>query len=305
MMLTLMLTSKGVAAVPRASLVILSGALAQFGLPLQGVAVILGVDALMDMARTSINLVGNCLATVVMARWEGTFDLPSEDTPVADALAGRATAGAGGPRSAGRIGKTRRAVRTGPSGSGWSRRGSAARRAPRRAPGSPLPCDLRARHRAPQPMLEALAQRRALREHAARERHRRRGALVAEQLARQRAHVQHEFLHGEAERSRSRADRPPPPRSSRRARASRAAPGVACAAHAISSCGSFTCAAVSTAPMSAVSGSRPSAAAVTTLSARRPIHAPLPSSPQTGPQPPQRATSARRARDRTRPIPCR
>ncbi len=88
MMLTLMLTSKGVAAVPRASLVILSGALAQFGLPLQGVAVILGVDALMDMARTSINLVGNCLATVVMARWEGTFDTPGSDLPVADALAG-------------------------------------------------------------------------------------------------------------------------------------------------------------------------------------------------------------------------
>jgi proton glutamate symport protein len=90
MMLTLMLTSKGVAAVPRASLVILSGALAQFGLPLQGVAVILGVDALMDMARTSINLVGNCLATVVMARWEGSFELSSQDTPVADALAGTA-----------------------------------------------------------------------------------------------------------------------------------------------------------------------------------------------------------------------
>jgi proton glutamate symport protein len=79
MMLTLMLTSKGVAAVPRASLVILSGALAQFGLPLQGVAVILGVDALMDMARTSINLVGNCLATVVMARWEGSFELAPID----------------------------------------------------------------------------------------------------------------------------------------------------------------------------------------------------------------------------------
>jgi proton glutamate symport protein len=88
MMLTLMLTSKGVAAVPRASLVILSGALTHFGLPLQGVAVILGVDAVMDMARTSINLVGNCLATVVMARWEGSFQLSSEDTPVADALAG-------------------------------------------------------------------------------------------------------------------------------------------------------------------------------------------------------------------------
>ena len=84
MMLTLMLTSKGVAAVPRASLVILSGALAQFGLPLQGVAVILGVDALMDMARTSINLVGNCLATVVMARWEGAFELSPEDAEAVD-----------------------------------------------------------------------------------------------------------------------------------------------------------------------------------------------------------------------------
>ncbi len=73
MMLTLMLTSKGVAAVPRASLVILSGALAQFNLPLQGVAVILGVDAVMDMARTSLNVVGNCLATVVMAKWENDF----------------------------------------------------------------------------------------------------------------------------------------------------------------------------------------------------------------------------------------
>jgi proton glutamate symport protein len=86
MMLTLMVTSKGVAAVPRASLVILSGALTQFGLPLEGIAVILGVDALMDMARTSINVVGNCLATVVMARWEGEFGLVA--TPAADALAG-------------------------------------------------------------------------------------------------------------------------------------------------------------------------------------------------------------------------
>ncbi|HEX7938872.1 MAG TPA: cation:dicarboxylase symporter family transporter, partial [Gemmatimonadaceae bacterium] len=83
MMLTLMLTSKGVAAVPRAALVILSGALAQFGLPLEGVAVILGVDAVMDMARTSVNLVGNCLATAVMARWEGELKVPSADTPTA------------------------------------------------------------------------------------------------------------------------------------------------------------------------------------------------------------------------------
>jgi proton glutamate symport protein len=83
MMLTLMLTSKGVAAVPRASLVILSGALTMFGLPLEAVAVILGVDAIMDMARTSINLVGNCLATAVMARWEGEFP----DEPPAEAAA--------------------------------------------------------------------------------------------------------------------------------------------------------------------------------------------------------------------------
>jgi proton glutamate symport protein len=78
MMLTLMLTSKGVAAVPRASLVILAGTLAQFGLPLEGVAVILGVDAIMDMARTSTNLLGNCLASVVMARWENDFH-PEQD----------------------------------------------------------------------------------------------------------------------------------------------------------------------------------------------------------------------------------
>lgn len=71
MMLTLMLTSKGVAGVPRASLVILAGTLASFGLPLEGVAIILGVDEILDMGRTTINVVGNCLATVVVARWEG------------------------------------------------------------------------------------------------------------------------------------------------------------------------------------------------------------------------------------------
>ncbi|MFI5234330.1 MAG: dicarboxylate/amino acid:cation symporter [Gemmatimonadales bacterium] len=78
MMLTLMLTSKGVAAVPRASLVILAGALATFGLPLEGVAVILGVDAIMDMARTSVNLLGNCLAACVMTRWEKDVTAGSE-----------------------------------------------------------------------------------------------------------------------------------------------------------------------------------------------------------------------------------
>lgn len=73
MLLTLMLTSKGVAGVPRASLVILLGTLASFGLPAEGVLLILGVDELMDMARTMINVIGNCLATVVIAKWENAF----------------------------------------------------------------------------------------------------------------------------------------------------------------------------------------------------------------------------------------
>jgi proton glutamate symport protein len=83
MMLTLMVTSKGVAGVPRASLVILSGTLLHFKLPLEGVALILGVDELMDMARTTVNVIGNCLAAVVMGRWEGEFkpNLASLTTP--------------------------------------------------------------------------------------------------------------------------------------------------------------------------------------------------------------------------------
>jgi proton glutamate symport protein len=71
MMLTLMLTSKGVAGVPRAALVILAGTLATFHLPMEGAAVLLGVDAVLDMARTAINVLGNCLASAVVARWEG------------------------------------------------------------------------------------------------------------------------------------------------------------------------------------------------------------------------------------------
>src|SRR5947199_8317996 len=77
MMLTLMLTSKGVAAVPRASLVILLATLNSFvpsGLGPIGVAIIFGVDELMDMGRTCVNVIGNCLATIVVARWEGEFD---------------------------------------------------------------------------------------------------------------------------------------------------------------------------------------------------------------------------------------
>jgi proton glutamate symport protein len=85
MMLTLMLTSKGVAAVPRASLVVLIAALQSFNLPLEGAAMILGVDALLDMARTSVNVLGNCLASVVVARWEGEFDDEKAEANFGDA----------------------------------------------------------------------------------------------------------------------------------------------------------------------------------------------------------------------------
>ena len=74
MMLTLMLTSKGVAGVPRAALVVLTATLTQFGLPLEGAAILLGIDQVMDMGRTSVNVMGNCIATAVVARWEGVFD---------------------------------------------------------------------------------------------------------------------------------------------------------------------------------------------------------------------------------------
>jgi proton glutamate symport protein len=74
MILTLMLTSKGVAGVPRAALVVLTATLAQFNLPLEGAAILLGIDQILDMGRTSVNVVGNCMAAVVIARWEGVFD---------------------------------------------------------------------------------------------------------------------------------------------------------------------------------------------------------------------------------------
>ncbi|RNI32879.1 dicarboxylate/amino acid:cation symporter [Rufibacter immobilis] len=73
MVFTLMLTSKGIAGVPRASLVILMGTAASFNLPVEPIFIILGIDELMDMARTSVNVIGNCLATAVIARWEGEF----------------------------------------------------------------------------------------------------------------------------------------------------------------------------------------------------------------------------------------
>jgi len=80
LMLTLMLTTKGVAGVSRAALVILLGTAGSFGLPTEPIFILLGVDQLMDMARTAVNVLGNCLATVVIARWEGDFgkEKPSE-----------------------------------------------------------------------------------------------------------------------------------------------------------------------------------------------------------------------------------
>ena len=74
MMLTLMLTSKGVAGVPRAALVVLAATLASFNLPLEGAAILLAIDQIMDMGRTAVNVMGNCIATAVVARWEGVFD---------------------------------------------------------------------------------------------------------------------------------------------------------------------------------------------------------------------------------------
>jgi proton glutamate symport protein len=94
---TLMLTSKGAAGVPRASLVVLAGTLSSFGLPIEGIAVILGIDTVMDMGRTAINVTGNCLATVVIAKWEGVFrndaavipeDVVAEPAEACEALEG-------------------------------------------------------------------------------------------------------------------------------------------------------------------------------------------------------------------------
>jgi len=79
--LVLMIASKGVAGVPRATLVILMGIAPSFGLPEWPILALLGIDELMDMARTSVNVVGNCLATVVIARWEGEFPPPSLEAP--------------------------------------------------------------------------------------------------------------------------------------------------------------------------------------------------------------------------------
>ena len=79
-LLTLMISSKGIAAVPRASLVVITGTLAQFGLPVEGVAIILAIDQFLDMGRTATNVVGNAVATSVITKWEGMLEVPEPAT---------------------------------------------------------------------------------------------------------------------------------------------------------------------------------------------------------------------------------
>jgi Na+/H+-dicarboxylate symporter len=86
MLLTLMVTSKGIAAVPRASLVVIAATLTQFGLPVEGIALILGVDTFLDMGRTATNVVGNAVATAVITKWEGMLQpMRDPDAPLAEA----------------------------------------------------------------------------------------------------------------------------------------------------------------------------------------------------------------------------
>jgi len=73
-MFALMLTSKGMAGMPRVALVVLAGTLASFNIPIIGVALLLGIDQILDMGRTTVNLIGNCVATVIIAKWENSFD---------------------------------------------------------------------------------------------------------------------------------------------------------------------------------------------------------------------------------------
>lgn len=83
MLITLMLSTKGIAAVPGASLIVIAGTATAFGLPVEGIAIILGVDRVLDMARTVCNVTGNCIASVIVARWE------NEMSPEAPSIAYR------------------------------------------------------------------------------------------------------------------------------------------------------------------------------------------------------------------------
>jgi Na+/H+-dicarboxylate symporter len=83
MMLVLMLTSKGMAGVPRASLVVIAATLSQFNIPEAGLLLLLGIDHFLDMARSATNVIGNGIATAVVAKWEGDLDEPSKDPAIA------------------------------------------------------------------------------------------------------------------------------------------------------------------------------------------------------------------------------
>jgi proton glutamate symport protein len=96
MVLTLMLTSKGLAGVPRAALVVIAATCATFGLPAEaGIAMLLAVDEVMDMARTAINVIGNGLASVVIAKWEGVFGVDQDEHPAHRAQRAAAEPGLG------------------------------------------------------------------------------------------------------------------------------------------------------------------------------------------------------------------
>ncbi len=96
-LLTLMISSKGIAAVPRASLVVITGTLAMFGLPVEGVAIILAIDQFLDMGRTATNVVGNAVATAVITKWEGMLEVEEpEDMDLPHAPAHTAADGRAG-----------------------------------------------------------------------------------------------------------------------------------------------------------------------------------------------------------------
>jgi Na+/H+-dicarboxylate symporter len=94
MLATLMITSKGVAGVPRASLVVIASTLGQFGIPEAGLLMIMGIDTFLDMGRSATNVIGNSLATAVVAKWEGELkaehELGPDDVVPSDAVAGDA-----------------------------------------------------------------------------------------------------------------------------------------------------------------------------------------------------------------------
>ncbi|HEX5007479.1 MAG TPA: dicarboxylate/amino acid:cation symporter [Hyphomonadaceae bacterium] len=88
MLLLLMVTSKGIAGVPRASLVVISATLPAFGIPTEAIALVLAVDAFMDMGRTATNVIGNSIACAVIAKWEGLLSDPEEDAPAVESVLG-------------------------------------------------------------------------------------------------------------------------------------------------------------------------------------------------------------------------